>query len=407
MGSNILIGQAGGPTMVINQSLVGIIQEAKKHSAVSRIYGALHGIVGIMDEKLINLHTESHTNLERVAKTPSAALGSCRKKPTQNDCLQILEVFRKYEIHYFFYIGGNDSAETALILRNLARETEFDLHIIHIPKTIDNDIQVTDHCPGYPSAARYVAMTFLGNDMENRSLPIIKIDIVMGRDAGFLTAASAMAKIRPDSGPHLIYLPERPVSMDKMAEDIQNTYKRFGRCLVAVADGLCDENGVPLMKSKEIISNPGTKTNKIVADSFDNPQFKGAEALNKGLTHKIHKKLKEKVRILIDTPGYNQRCFPNFACRIDQHEARMVGTAAVQFALQGNIDGSVAIKRLSDGKKYQSDVFLTDLENVAKHSKKMPDHFINAEGNGITHAFIEYLQPLVGYLPQIGFLHNL
>ena len=198
---NILIGQSGGPTPVINQSLVGIVQEAKKHEAVGKILGARHGILGILNEDFIDLGAQGTETLERVAKTPAAALGSCRHKPTKEDCEKVFDVFRKYSVHYFFYIGGNDSAETADIINNIARERSYELRVFHVPKTIDNDLRVTDHCPGYGSAARYVACCFAGNDLDNRALPGVKIDIVMGRHAGWLTAASALARIDETSGP--------------------------------------------------------------------------------------------------------------------------------------------------------------------------------------------------------------
>ncbi|MBT5016700.1 diphosphate--fructose-6-phosphate 1-phosphotransferase, partial [Candidatus Peregrinibacteria bacterium] len=218
--NNMIIGQSGGPTRVINQSLVGAILEAKTHTDIGEIYGVKYGITGVFDEQFIDLRKISDEKLETIAGTPGSALGSCRHKPTPEDCERIFEVFKKYGIKYYFYIGGNDTAETAHIISEIAAEKGYDFKAFHIPKTIDNDLQITDHCPGYPSAAKYVAECFLGNELDNRSLKGVKIDVVMGRHAGWLTAASALAKFQEDAGPHLIYLPEAPKSLEEITTEI-------------------------------------------------------------------------------------------------------------------------------------------------------------------------------------------
>ena len=204
---NALIGQSGGPTCVINQSLVGVIEEAQAAGPIGDIYGALHGIQGVLDENLIDLGRESSETLEALARTPCAGLRSVRKKPTREECERVLKTFKKYDIRFFFYIGGNDSAETAYILNEIAVAADYDVRLFHVPKTIDNDLCVTDHCPGYGSAAKFVASAFMGDNQDNRSLPGIKIDIVMGRHAGWLTASSLLARQHEDDGPHLIYVP--------------------------------------------------------------------------------------------------------------------------------------------------------------------------------------------------------
>lgn len=395
MAGNLLIGQSGGPTMVINQSLIGVVQEAKKHPEIDKIYGALNGVVGIMEERLIDFSKESNETLELVASTPSAALGSCRHKPTKEDCMKIFDICKKYDIRYFFYCGGNDSAETAHIVNSIARESNYELRVFHIPKTVDNDLKVTDHCPGYASAARFVAMSFMGNDRDNASLPGVKIDIVMGRHAGFLTAAAALGKTSDECGPHLIYLPERHLSLDKFAADVKAAYDKYGRCLVAVSEGVCGENGDPIMKA---YSNE--------TDSHGNIQLSGTGALGDFLVEELKKRLPEGIRVRTDTLGYNQRCFPGAISEIDAKEARMVGEAGVRFAMAGDLDGSVAIKRVKDGDDYQSDVFLTELQSVAKYTKDFPEEFINAEGNGVTQAFIDYVKPLIGTLPKMGILEK-
>ena len=205
----MVIGQSGGPTAVINQSLVGAVLAARKQPNITGILGARHGIAGIMKEDFIDLTKQSVEQLELVATTPAAALGSVRLKPGKAECEKVFEVFRKNDVRYFFYIGGNDSAETAHIIAEMAKQANYDFCTVHIPKTIDNDLKVTDHCPGFASAARFVALAFMGDDRDNRALSGIKVNVVMGRSAGFLTAAAALARQAPDDGPHLIYLPER------------------------------------------------------------------------------------------------------------------------------------------------------------------------------------------------------
>jgi len=395
VNGNIVIGQTGGPTPVINQSLVGIVLEAKKHDVVGKILGARHGIVGTMNEDFIDLGAQSTDVLERVAGTPAAALGSCRHKPTKDDCEKVFEVFRKYGVRYFFYIGGNDSAETADIVNRIARDRSYELRVFHVPKTIDNDLRVTDHCPGYGSAARYVACCFAGNDLDNRALPGVKIDIVMGRHAGWLTAASVLAKIDEDSGPHLVYLPERPVSLDKVCDDIGAVYERLGRCLVAVSEGVCGPDGKLLIESQ--------LTEK---DSHGNVQLSGSGALGDFLADAVKRRLKERykgIRVRTDTLGYAQRSFVGTFSDVDAREARMVGEAAVKYAMKGDIDGSVAINRLP-GDEYVVEPMLARLSDVAKVTKHLPDEFVNEAGNGVTDAFVEYARSIVGPLPPIGLL---
>ena len=204
---NMLIAQSGGPTAVINRSLVGAVLEARKHKEIQHIYGALHGIQGILEDKLVDLGREDIKTLKAVAATPSSALGSIRKKPTHDDCLAIFAELRRRNIRFFFYIGGNDSADTAYIINEEAKRAGYELHCFHIPKTVDNDLLENDHTPGFASAAKYVVQAFMGDDLDNASLPGVKVNIIMGRNAGFLTAASALARTYKGAGPHLIYLP--------------------------------------------------------------------------------------------------------------------------------------------------------------------------------------------------------
>jgi 6-phosphofructokinase len=243
---NMLIAQSGGPSMVINQSLVGAVLAARDCKTVGKIYGALHGIQGILDERFIDLRKESRKTLEAVANTPSSALGSVRRKPTPQDCQAIFGVLRKLEVRYFFYIGGNDSAETVHIINEEAVKAEYGISCFHIPKTIDNDLRENDHTPGFGSAARFVACAVKGDDLDNRALGGVKIDVIMGRNAGFLTACSALAREEDDDGPHLVYLPERPFSVDAFVKDVKAAMKKFGRCVVAVSEGIADKDGTPI-----------------------------------------------------------------------------------------------------------------------------------------------------------------
>jgi 6-phosphofructokinase len=245
----VLVAQGGGPTAVINQSLVGAVLEARKYPQVTRVYGALNGVSGIINEEFLDLTQETEHNLEMVAKTPSSALLSTRDKPDAEYCRKMFEVMRAHDIRYFFYIGGNDSSDTVRIVSEHAKSAGYELRAVHIPKTIDNDLMVNDHTPGYGSAARFVAQAFMGANLDNRSLPGVYIGVVMGRHAGFLTAASAMAQIFPDDGPHLIYLPERVFDTDKFLKDVKKVYDKYGRCVIAVSEGIQDENGVPLLPS--------------------------------------------------------------------------------------------------------------------------------------------------------------
>ena len=256
------------------------------------------------------------------------------------------------------------------------------MRVIHVPKTIDNDLRVTDHCPGYGSAARFVAQAFAGVNLDNRAIPGVYIGIVMGRHAGFLTAASCLAKKYPDDGPHLIYIPERPVEKDKFLADVSDVYKKYGRCVVAASEGISDTNGRAIVEQ----FTGGEK------DAHGNVQLSGTGALGDLLSQWVKQDLKIK-RVRADTLGYLQRSFLGCVSEVDQFEAREVGEKAVQFAIWHNCDGSVAIRRTGD---YCVEYFLTPLDTVARHSASMDDKYINAEGNNVTEAFKNYVRPLIG-----------
>ncbi len=387
---NMLIAQSGGPTAVINQTLVGAVLEAKEHKAVQGIYGALYGIKGVLKENFVDLRKETKANLEAVAKTPSSALGTVRQRPTEEECEQIFSILMRYNIRYFFYIGGNDTAEATFILNESAKKVDYEFRCFHIPKTIDNDLLENDHTPGYGSAARFVALAIMGDNLDNWSLPGVKIDVIMGRHAGFLTAASALARQHPDDGPHLIYLPERPFSLDKFLADVQETYHRLGRCLVAVSEGLAAEDGTPIV----------TKFIKEKEDAFGHVQLSGTGVLGDFLASQVKSKA-EISRVRADTFGYLQRCFPTVVSETDAREARQVARVAVRMAVKGETGKSVAICR-HPGKKYHIFYQLVPLSRVARETKTMPDNFINSTGNDVTEDFLEYARPLAGRLPQMA-----
>lgn len=387
---NMLIAQSGGPTRVINESLVGAILEAKEHKQIRKIYGSLLGIQGVLKNNIIDLGRESRALLENVAQTPSSALGSCRKKPTPEDCAALFSIMRKLDIRYFFYIGGNDTAETVHIINEESKKSNYELRCYHIPKTIDNDLRENDHTPGYASGAKFVACAFMGDNLDNRSLLGVKINIVMGRNAGFLTAASALARIYPDDGPHLIYLPERPFHIEAFANDVKEVYAKYGRCVVAASEGIVDKDGSPIAS---------VFTHEV--DAHGNVQLSGTGALG-DLLGNIVKQKSNITRVRADTLGYLQRSFPAVVSDVDAREARLVGHFAVKMAAKGgDLDGSTAIRR-KPGKKYGVFFERVSLGSVARTTRSMPANFIAAKGNDVTDAFIDYVRPLVGELPLIA-----
>ncbi len=388
---NMLIAQSGGPTAVINQSLIGAVMEAKKHKAIKNIYGALHGIQGILDENLINLKRESKSTLEAVAGTPSSALGSVRRKPTPEDCAAIFKVLEKYDVRYFFYIGGNDSAETTHIINEEAKKSKYQLRCFHICKTIDNDLRQNDHTPGFGSAGKFVAQAFMGDNLDNVALGGVKINVIMGRHAGFLTAAAALARQDEEDGPHLIYLPERPFAMSRFIKDVKAVYNKLGRCVIAVSEGIADNRGRPIVTL-------GAAAKEV--DSHGNVQLSGTGALGDILANEIKTKTKI-TRVRADTFGYLQRSFAGCVSENDAREAFGVGATAVKEAISGNKDGSIAIKR-KPGRKYAVEFKRVPLKSVAKETQHMPAKFINKDGNNVTQAFIDYAAPIIGKLPKIG-----
>jgi ATP-dependent phosphofructokinase / diphosphate-dependent phosphofructokinase len=406
---NAAIGQSGGPTAVINQSLAGVVEGLKAGLAASgkvkRIFGTRHGVRGLVKagaDGLLDLTSIDKAKLEAVARAPSATLGSTRDKPDEAYCEKILDGCRRNDIRYFFYIGGNDSADTCRIVSEKAAAAGYELRCFHVPKTIDNDLLENDHTPGFPSAARYVALALMGDALDNASLGGIKINVVMGRNAGFLTGAASLARGEPSNGaapqdrpaPHLIYLPEMAFSTEAFLADVEAVYSKLGRCQIAVSEGIRDEKGEKiapkLMRSGEV-------------DAHGNVQLSGSGALGDGLADLVKTGLTPKggkaPRVRADTFGYIQRCWPE-PSPVDTQEARAVGRYAAQLAAKGDASASVIIVRTSNTPDaYRSECGRAELAKVARRTRHVPAEFI-AGSNDVTETFDAYCRPLVGTLPK-------
>lgn len=395
---NAVIGQSGGPTVVINQSLVGVVETLRGRSEIDKVLGCLHGVRGIKNDQYVELQDIPQDRLERIAQTPSAALGSTRDKPNPDYCREIFQSLEKRNVRYFFYIGGNDSSDTCRIVNDLAKQRGYDLRAFHVPKTIDNDLVHNDHTPGFASAAKFVAHAFIGDNLDNRALPGIKINVVMGRHAGFLTAASVLARHQQDDGPHLIYVPEVVFDIDKFIADVDHIYTRLGRCLIAVSEGIHDASGNPViqMLAKQL-------SQELQIDAHGNVQLSGTGALGDFLADRLKKALKPRhseLRVRADTFGYLQRCFAGCASDVDAREARMVGRKAAEAALSsGKTDGSIAIQRVSND-PYQAGYQVIELAAVAGKTRTLDRKYI-VDDNTISDAYKEYLSPLVGKLPVV------
>ncbi|ODA66322.1 Pyrophosphate--fructose 6-phosphate 1-phosphotransferase [Methyloligella halotolerans] len=410
ISGNAAIGQSGGPTAVINQSLVGVIEGLKAglvgSGQVKKILGMRHGVRGLIaegDDGLVDLSAMDQAKLEAIARAPSSALGSTRDKPDEAYCERILEGCKRHDIRYFFYIGGNDSADTCRIVSEKAAEAGYEMRCFHVPKTIDNDLKENDHTPGFPSAARFVTMAFMGDSMDNASLDGIKINVIMGRHAGFLTAAAALARgeSREAEEPsryhaaHLIYLPEVPFSTERFLADVDAVYSRLGRCQIAVSEGICNEKGEEI--GPQLAANAER-------DAHGNIQLSGTGALGDGLSDLVKKGLTPEggkaPRVRADTFGYLQRCWP-VPSTVDAEEARAVGRHAAELAAKGESHASVILVRSGNGTGYRSACSQTNLSNVARHTRHMPAEFISGS-NDVTEAFYDYCEPLVGELPRFG-----
>ncbi len=378
----LIVGQSGGPTAVINASLVGAVRAALASNQVGDIYGARYGIRGVLDRDLLDLRAEPPSTWNALLRTPSAALGACRFRLDDDTTLQALESLRALGARYFIYIGGNDSADTAHRLAQAARAADYDLRIICVPKTIDNDLPATDHCPGYGSAARFIALATMDSALCTRAMPDhypVKIIEVMGRDAGWLAAASALGKARPEDPPHLIYIPERPWSATRFLDDVRAVHQEFGFVVVVVAETVRDENGQAL----GAIASTGV-------DAFGHHLLSGAAQY---LVSLLIEELGLRARF--DKPGDLQRMSSLAVSDVDRSEAELVGRAAVQAALDGETDKMVTLLRVP-GDEYRCETGLAELAGIANATRPLPPAFLSATGTGVTEAFRAYALPLLG-----------
>lgn len=381
-----LFGQSGGPTSVINASAAGVFLEALEQDLITEIYGAKHGIRGILDELFYDIRKEDINELELLKNTPSSAMGSVRYKLSpvnvnDSDYRRILEVFEKYNIRYFFYNGGNDSMDTCNKISKYLQLADYDCKIIGIPKTIDNDLNGTDHCPGYGSAAKYVATTIMELYLDTivYDTGLITIVEVMGRNAGWLTAAASLASLK-GNGPDLIYLPEVPFDTDKFVNDVAEVAKRKkGKVFVVLSEGIKDMDG-------RYVSEYLVSLNR---DSFGHAQLGGVATVLGGI---VNEALNIKVRPI--EFSLLQRCAAHLASGRDIEEAFMAGKIAVQKAIAGETDKMIVFKRVP-GKDYKIEFDLLDVHHAANAEKKIPSDWINEEQTGLTEKFAEYALPLI------------
>lgn len=384
-----VVAQSGGPTVVINRTLVGIIFEAYKHTdKIQELWGSLKGPEGVVDHKFVDLYKVSRENLMLVANTPGAALYSSRKKiGEQIDPEKFFDGLKKNNVRYFFYIGGNDSANNCYTVLRLAQDTRYEMRIFHIPKTIDNDLLENDHCPGYGSAARFVTCALMGDNEDTASLPGVKIDVIMGRDAGWLTAASSLARMKEGDAPHLIYVPERGLTLDKFVGDVESAYKQLDRAVVAVSEGIRDNDGVLWAE----------KIAKVLdVDPYGHKQLSGTGTLGDFLANQVKETLRIK-RVRADTFGYLQRSFPECVSNQDAEEAEAVGQEGVILATTSDRQsGSITIQRKGKIIGYGYELGCAELENVAKGTRPLDPKYISNNGNDIMPEFKDYGIPLIG-----------
>ena len=393
---NAVVGQSGGPTAAINATLSGVIKgalKAREKGIIDTIYGMRNGIEGLLEERLVNLNERFSdvSELETLEATPAAALGSCRKKmksPEQDPetYARLVEIFKKYNIRYFFYIGGNDSMDTVLKLSQYAASHEYDIKVVGVPKTIDNDLTVTDHTPGFGSAAKFVATTLkeIQRDISVYTMKAVTIVEIMGRDAGWLTASAALTKVSGGISPDLIYLPERAFDLDKFIADLEKKLEDHPALLVAVSEGIRFADGTYV--------GEGTSGRKV--DAFGHVALSGA---GKVLESIVKERIGCKVRSI--ELSLTQRCASHIASGTDIQESVMVGRGAVFAAIDGKTGIMMTINR-EVGEEYSVRIGSENIANIANEVKRVPLEYINEEGNGITEAGVNYLKPLIiGEIP--------
>ena len=378
-----VFAQSGGPTAVINSSICGAIQEAREHDRITAMYGSVNGVLGILNENLIDLNRESPGTIERLRQTPSSLLGSSRYKLKEADYDRILKVLEAHDIRYFFIAGGNDSMDTADRVCRLAREKNYELSIMGLPKTVDNDLVATDHCPGYGSVARWLAVSVRDAGLDTEAIytsDTIKVVETMGRNAGWITAATALARQRETDAPHLILLPEVPFNRERFLTAVEGVYRKLGYALITCCEGLKDEKGEYLTASSKALDT----------DTFGHRQLGG---VGETLCAMIAEGLKIKARA--DKPGTIQRVSAVLASPVDLEEAYRTGADAVKQAMAGHSGYMVTLDRLP-GSAYGCTTGLVALKDVANREKKVPPDFIAADGHWVTAAFLDYATPLIG-----------
>lgn len=379
---NLVIGQSGGATAVINASLAGAVEAALADERIDGVYGMLNGIEGLLKEELVDLGQQPAEIWSRIKFAPSAALGACRYKLRDEDPERTLDVLRRYNIHYMLYIGGNDSADTAHRLSSAAQQRGFELHVISVPKTIDNDLPLTDHCPGYGSAARFLAQATIDSTMNTVSIPWhypVKVIETMGRDAGWLAAATALGKRDDNDPPHIILIPEQPFVAAHFLEQVEAVYRRLGYVTVVAAETVRDEKGQAL----GAVGQTGT-------DAFQHPLLSGAA---QHLVELVNRELKLRARF--DKPGDLQRMASTSISPIDRAEAYLVGQMGLRALLEGESDKMVTLVRHNEP-DYHCTTGLVDLARVANVQRLLPDEYLEDNRTMVTRAFRDYALPLIG-----------
>lgn len=387
-----IVGQSGGPTAVINSSVCGAVMTALKNPNITAVYGAQNGIEGVLKERLFDCGKESEKELALLKNTPAAAFGSCRYKlkpfeEDETDYKRILDVFKKYNVRYFFYNGGNDSMDTCHKVSEYFAKVGYACNVVGIPKTIDNDLAHTDHCPGYGSAAKYIATSIAEISLDAKVYPKGSVIVVelMGRNAGWLTAAASLANVIGE-GPDLVYLPEVPFDLDGFVKDVEKVYFDKGNCIVAVSEGVREAGGKYIVEYASSLAQS--------KDAFGHSQMGGLATMLAGL---IKSKTGAKTRAI--ELSLLQRCAAHCASETDVEEAFLAGKTAVESAVAGATNVMVAFKRAS-GTKYRCETELIPLGEVANLEKEVPADMINAEGNNVNENFTAYALPLIQGVPE-------
>ncbi len=380
---NCLVAQSGGPTAVINASVAGVVAEALNNPCIEEVYGGINGVLGILKEELIDLAEESQQIIRGLRYTPASALGTCRFKLKRDlDYDRVLQVFEAHNIRYFFYCGGNDSQDTADKISKLAQSKGYELRVIGVPKTIDNDLVTTDHCPGYGSVVKYLCTVIRETALDHEAMgqhDLVSIVEVMGRNAGWIAAGATLAKGKdnPDDAPHLIYLPELPFSKEKFVDDVQAVLKKNKYCMVVVGEGLLDKDG-------NYVANSATSK-----DAFGHQQLGGVGDFLAGV---LEQNLAVKARS--SKLGTGQRAATHCSSQTDNDEAFMAGKAAVRAAVEGETDKMIILVR-AEGENYLCETSLAPLSEIANGVKEIPEDWISEDGTSMTAKFIKYCQPLI------------